>query len=312
VVVGSKDGKVFALSGKDGHVIWAHDSRSPAQTRPVIADADGDGKPDVLLGIGTTGFLCLRGKDGAARYFVKTGHRTFVLDGSADPVTVSWDGAVTWWSGRSLLSLKPDAKYGLQLGARPVGSPQVLDGTPVVATETGRIWILKEFGKHGRNFDVAMSPRTWWTDGKHVVVADKSDVALWSLSGEMIWRRKVEGTPVAVAIGPVVAVSTEEGHLAAFDIADGSERWRFRADQAIAGRAAWADLDGDGILETIATSQDRRIYVLDPRGGLKWYAPAGDALSGTPTVIDLNGDGLPEIVAGTADGRVVAVSMASR
>src|SRR5262245_64941729 len=40
IVGGAKDGRVFALSGQDGHVLWAHDSRSPAQTRPVIADAE--------------------------------------------------------------------------------------------------------------------------------------------------------------------------------------------------------------------------------------------------------------------------------
>src|SRR5688572_22947524 len=102
IVGGSKDGRVFAISGRDGHVIWAQDSRSASQTRPVIGDADGDGRPDVLLGTGTTGFLCLRGKDGASRYFVRTGQRTFVADflrdfngdGVADPVTVTWDGVL--------------------------------------------------------------------------------------------------------------------------------------------------------------------------------------------------------------------------
>ncbi|HKS16939.1 MAG TPA: protein kinase, partial [Planctomycetota bacterium] len=309
IVGGSKDGKVFALSGKDGHVMWAHDSKTPAQTRPVIGDGDGDGKPDVLLGIGTTGFLCLRGKDGAARYYVRTGRRTFVDeapvdftgDGIVDPVTVSWDGELTWWSGRSLLALKPDASHSMALGARPVGAPQHIDFDTIVATEAGRIWVVTELGKHRRHFDVSMAPRTWSAGGKFVVVADKSEVALWPLAGgAAVWRRKIDATPIAVAIGPVIAVSTEEGHLIALDAGDGSERWRFRADQGIAGRAAWADLDGDGSIETIVTSQDRRIYVLDAKGGLRWFSPASDALSGTPVVADLNGDGLPEIIAGTA------------
>jgi hypothetical protein len=314
IVGGSKDGKVFALSGRDGHVIWAHDSRSPAQTRPVIGDADGDGRPDVLLGIGTTGFLCLRGRDGASRYFVRTGQRTLVLrDGLPNPVTVTWDGAVTWWSGPSLLALKPESFNSFSLGSRPIGSPMAAPGATVIATESGRVWFIGEKG--GSSFDVAPAPRVWTMDdeGQRIVVADKTEVALWKRGGKSpVWRRKIDAAPSAVAIGPVVAVSTEEGHLIALDPADGTERWRFRADQAIAGRAAWSDLDGDGILETIATSQDRRVYVLDPRGGLKWYAPACDALSGSPAVIDLNGDGLPEIIVGTADGRVVAVSMASR
>ena len=321
IVGGSKDGKVFALSGKDGHVMWSHDSRSPAQSRPVIGDADGDGKPDVLLGIGTTGFLCLRGKDGASRYFARTGHRTFVQDspadftgdGMADPVTASWDGMLTSWSGRSLLSLKPDALFTLPLGARPLGAPLKVEGDSIVATEGGRIWIVNVVSKQSRHFDVAMSPRAWATDGRWVVVADKTEVAVWPLAGgSAACRRQIGATPVAVAIGPVVAVSTAEGHVVALDPADGSERWRFRADQEIAGRAVWADLDGDGVPETIAASQDRRLYVIDARGGLRWYAPAGDALSGTPILADLGGDGLLDIVAGTADGKVIAVTMSSR
>ena len=320
---GSKDGKVFALSGKDGHVMWAHDARTPAQTRPVIGDADGDGLPDVLLGTGTTGFLCLRGKDGASRYFARTGHRTFVAndlrdyngDGIADPVTVSWDGTLTLWSGRSLLTLKPDPLWTLALKARPVGSPACVGAHVVVVTEPGRLFIVSVRERIFSILDVAPSPRAWAMDegGKHVVVADKVEVAMWPLAGGApLWRRKIGATPVAVALGPCVAVSTEEGHLVALDPADGSERWRFRADQEISGRAAWADLDGDGRPETVVTSQDRRIYVLDERGAVRWYAPASDALSGTPVIADLGGDGMPEIIAGSADGKVVAVTMISR
>ena len=323
IVGGSKDGKVFALSGKDGHVLWSHDSRSPSQTRPVIGDGDGDGKPDVFLGTGTTGFLCLRGKDGAARYYVRTGQRTFMVDAlkdftgdrCTDPVTVSWDGTFTWWSGRSLLELKPAAVTTLSLEGRPVGPPQSIPGGVLVVTENGRVWNVNVGGKSHSKFDAGPAPRAWAVDadGRSLVLADKTEVAMWSVSDKSCtWRRKIGATPVAVSIGPVVAVSTEEGHVVALDLADGSERWRFRADQEIAGRAVWADLDGDGILETIATSQDRRIYVLDARGGMRWYAPATDALSGTPVVADLNGDGLPEIIAGAADGKVVAVSMSSR
>lgn len=324
IVGGSKDGKVFALSGKNGHVIWAHDSRSPAQTRPVIGDADGDGKPDVLLGIGTSGFLCLRGKDGAARYFARTGQRTFVADGLldfngdgiADPVTVSWDGLLNFWSGQSLLALKPVSLWELGLReSRPVGPPVRVGSNVVIATESGRFWSVSFEERNYVTFDVKPAPRAWAmaSDGKNVVVADRAEVALWPVGGDVpTWRRKIGATPIALAFGPWVAVSTEEGHLVALDPADGSERWRFRADQGIAGRAAWADLDGDGTQETIATSQDRRIYVLDSRGGMRWYAPAGEALSGTPVLADLGGDGLPEIIAGTADGRVVAVSMTSK
>ena len=321
VVGGSKDGKVFALSGRDGHVMWAHDSRTPAQTRPVIGDADGDGLPDVLLGTGTTGFLCLRGKDGASRYFARTGQRTFVADGLrdltgdgiADPVTVAWDGVLTVWAGRSLLSLKPDVLWTLPLKSRPVGAPAWVAGLVVVVTEPGRVFFVNVEEKSVRHIDVSPAPRAWASAGGKLAVVDKNEVALWPVTGGApLWRKKIGATPVAVAIGQVVAVSTEEGHLVALDLADGLERWRFRAEQEIAGRAAWADLDGDGLPETIATSQDRRIYVLDSRGAVRWFAPSGDALSGPPLVADLGGDGLPEIIAGSADGRVIAVSMKTR
>ena len=322
IIGGSKDGRVFALSGADGHVLWAHDARSPAQSRPIIADADGDGRPDVLLGTGTTGFLCLRGRDGAARYFVKTGSRAFVAegprdvngDGVIDPIIASWDGTLACWSGRSLLALRPDTLWTLPLGSRPLGAPARFGEAVVIPTEAGRVWIVKD-PKSARYIDVKPAPRSWALDeaGERVVIADRDEVAMYPLAGgSAAWRRKLGATPLAVATGPLVIVSTEEGAVVALDPADGSERWRFKADQAISGRAAWADLDGDGRLEVVVGSQDRKVYALDERGGVRWYALAGEALSGTPITADLTGDGLPEIVAGSADGRVVALSMVSR
>jgi outer membrane protein assembly factor BamB len=319
IVGGSKDGRIFAISGKDGRSMWSLETRHPAQTRPVIADVDGDGRPEVLVGVGTSGFLCLRGKDGASRYFARTGHRAYVAivprDGIPDVCSAGWDGTLTCYRGKSLLALRPETAWTVPLGARPLGGPMSMGRNLVVVTQAPRVLVVDPEGALLRAWDLKGPARVWTLDerAEEVIVGGKDDVAAWSLkTGKPRWSRPIGAAPTAIGLGPLLLISTEEGFLVALDPADGSERWRHRTDQGIPGRAQWADLDGDGRLEVLVGSQDRRVSALDAGGAPRWHYLAGGGVSGSPVAVDLSGDGIPEIIFGADDGAVTAVSMFSR
>jgi outer membrane protein assembly factor BamB len=51
-VVGALDGKVYALSGRDGRRLWEFETGGPVHGRPALADLDGDGVVDCVVGSG--------------------------------------------------------------------------------------------------------------------------------------------------------------------------------------------------------------------------------------------------------------------
>jgi outer membrane protein assembly factor BamB len=56
LVYAGRDGKIHAVSGKDGHEVWTIDGSGP----PIVADVDGDGLLEVL-GVGGNGILWVVG-----------------------------------------------------------------------------------------------------------------------------------------------------------------------------------------------------------------------------------------------------------
>ncbi len=59
LIFASSDGKIHAVSGKDGHQVWA----VTASGQPIVADVDGDGFLEVIA-VGTDGILRAMGQKG--------------------------------------------------------------------------------------------------------------------------------------------------------------------------------------------------------------------------------------------------------
>ncbi|RLI82887.1 hypothetical protein DRP04_02910 [Archaeoglobales archaeon] len=52
VFIGSRMKTVFALSGKDGHLLWKYEAKYDLDSSPAIADIDKDGELEVIIGSG--------------------------------------------------------------------------------------------------------------------------------------------------------------------------------------------------------------------------------------------------------------------
>jgi outer membrane protein assembly factor BamB len=50
VVVGSRDGKVYALNGEDGSLLWSYKTGDWVASSPSLGDIDNDGKLEVVVG----------------------------------------------------------------------------------------------------------------------------------------------------------------------------------------------------------------------------------------------------------------------
>ncbi|MFQ5945734.1 MAG: CapA family protein [Anaerolineae bacterium] len=80
------------------------------------------------------------------------------------------------------------------------------------------------------------------------------------------------------------------------------ELWRYAALETVWDLAA-SDLDGDGIHEIVAGSQDKGVYALTGTGGLLWRFAARAGVYSVEAA-DLDGDGSAEVVAGSDDNHL--------
>ncbi len=236
VIVVARDGRAHALSGKDGKPLWVHESRAANPTDVVVHEGD------VLFGVGTTGFVCLRGSDGAVKYFVKTGNRTFVAPApGGDVVSATWDGVVTRWSGSALAGLKPEKHWSVDLGARIEGI-RGIDSMWFVRGEQGRGWLVPDGGAakaHGMG-------ATYRVGEDGVVSGDG-----WKFRAD----QAVRSAPLEVDVdgdgAREVAFGADDQRLYVLDARTGALRWYFNAGGNVAAPVAAVDVTGDGLPEIV-------------------------------------------------------------
>lgn len=114
------------------------------------------------------------------------------------------------------------------------------------------------------------------------------------------------------------------GKLNAVNGADGTQIWQSTDASLLtdSGSTAVADIDGDGIVEILASSRRREhLYAFEHTGELKWAAAAGPILPNSQVasdgiaIADLNGDSQPEIILGrrvySANGVLIWAGTAS-
>jgi serine/threonine protein kinase/outer membrane protein assembly factor BamB len=85
--------------------------------------------------------------------------------------------------------------------------------------------------------------------------------------------------------------------------------WSFPTRGQIESSTAVADINGDGRLEVVATSNDGCVYALEGNSGdLIWKLSTGADFHGSPAVCDLEGDGAQEIVVANQKELLVIVA----
>ena len=99
--------------------------------------------------------------------------------------------------------------------------------------------------------------------------------------------------------GFVYAMKAENGEILwEYDLGSPLATWRM---------ATPGDLDGDGLLEVVATDMDGWVTCLDHKGSLRWRSKVEEYRLSTPAIGDINNDGQPEIVYGSATRHIVAL-----
>jgi hypothetical protein len=208
------------------------------------------------------------------------------------------------------------------------------DGRPEIAvvSVTGRLYLWSG-GAPVPGFPVRLGPGARAGpsfadvdgDGRPEVLAGDKGGRVHALRRN---RAEVKGWPARVGCPVSTSVSSsdfagsrsfafgcEDGRVQVLD-AKGKQRKGFplRTAFTVSGAPAFADLDDDGAIDLVATSQDFKVYAVSAEGNpLSGFPVAADyRIYEGPALGDLDGDGRLDVVFASADGFLHAVSREGR
>lgn len=340
VVAGSKD-LLVRLDGA-GKAVWQAALQPEASTAPTVADLDGNGRVDIILGLLDGTVACFE-EDAAGRsvserwrYAFETPSSTFTTLAASDLTPEPGLELVFGFNDGWMNCLSADGKllwrfFGdrFRVGPPAVGDTDG-DGRPevVYGTDNGHVYCLSGTGEpEWRYSEMAPYGRSGVNiadldgDGVAEILITRSNVgldrclmALDGRDGTFKWRTQdvmqgyVSNAIVRFEKGqPACVLHADKGnHLYATN-ADGTERWRVAlAGHGIFWAPAAADVDGDGGIETIVGVRDS-----DPETGACLYVVGPDGK--VEHALDIGGDSNSSPAVGDIDNdgelEVIVVTM---
>lgn len=291
----------------DGTVWWEQtqvaggSALGSINSTPAVGDIDGDGQPEIVVGMGgenyprTHGGIAAFEADGTPKWYRETLDRTSPTggsDGYADGVFAS----------PSIADFNNDGENDVVVGAWDVrmyvlkGS----DGTPLTEGNPDYDWPAEMLDT------IWSSPAIANLDGDasldFVFGGDMSSGSACMDDGGMLRAMRYDITflPGFDTLHGCPSVgSTRSGH------------YGIRTEQCLYSSPAIADLDKDDKLEVVigsgvCYSGGNWVKVWDSDGNLERTFSTDNSVFTSPALADLNGDGYLDIVAGTESGTVYA------
>lgn len=316
VLVGSHDGALYALSPRDGGLLWRYPTGAAIESAPTAAsDAVYIGSNDhtvYALKAGSHALLW-RYRTGGNITTVPTVSRGTVYVGSADGYLYALgatDGSVrwqfqagSWFAGQPVVSgglvyagsydnnlyalrtTDGSERWQYRTGGAVASAPAVVAGVVYVGSSDGSIYAFDAATGYFRwryqtGGSVFSSPAV--VDG--AVVVGSFDTYIYALSagdGGLLWRTQTGGlvsSSPAVA-GGVVYIGSNDGNVYALRTQDGSRLWLFKTGGPVSASPA---VSGSVVY---VGSSDHALYALASADGhLLWSYQTGDKINGRPAV----------------------------
>ena len=293
------DGMIYALNAEDGSLLWEYITGDCNDAAPLITDADGDWKPDVILASSCVPkTFCFEGATGELKWLTPTGGtdsppsagdvdndgKPEILHGEFNGGVICLngeDGSVAWE-----LIIDPNASIQTSPALLDVDGNNQLDF--VVAnwsyTNINRIWAFR--GDNRQQIWVNTDPTDLIYHG----------AAFGDIDGDGM---------------PELSFGCYDNNVYVLNAEDGSLKWSFNmgAYNYVGGPTVMADVDNNGSYEILAAGW-YKMKAIRANGTEKWNYNIPDYAScfRGPAVSDINGDGFLDLVFGTSEGKVIALN----
>ncbi|MEO0180554.1 MAG: FG-GAP-like repeat-containing protein [candidate division WOR-3 bacterium] len=253
----------------------------------AIADCDGDGSAEVILGSWDHNLYCLNGSNGALEWSFTTGDRVYSSpavadvdgDGTAEVVVGSWDHNVYCLRGSN-----GTAKWIFSTGNQVYNSAAIAD---VDGDGSSEVII-----------------GSW--DNKVYCLRGSDGTPKWEfIEGGRIWSTAAVADVDGDGTTEVVIGSLDDANVFCIRGTDGSQKWAFTTGNDVYSSPVLDDVNGDGKIEVVMGSNDNKIYCLRGSDGTQmWSFTTGGDVMGSPVIADCDGDGAKEVIIGSMDSKV--------
>jgi outer membrane protein assembly factor BamB len=245
IVVVDAQGTVSVLRA-NGSVAWSKRLDSYTWGQPAVADFDGDGAPELAVGIGGNGTVYLFERDGTVAW----------------KRTDAFDDSITW-----MTTGQADDDPAVEIvAATSAGTVTALDG------RRGETEWNRDFGRFAAVHAFGDGDR----DGETEVYAGARDGKLRAIeaaTGTVEWTTQLTSADVQMTPPPTLGdvdgdgeaelvAATNDGKVAVVAPESGDVLSRYERDVAIFARPVLADVDDDGAAEVFVTYGDGRVVQL--------------------------------------------------